>query len=1209
MNHGHASSPLGIEHVPDTMYVPPLLDDRVLLEFCRAVQSFAAEHGLRDDARARLTRLKQRHQHLVNLAVLFRYAIAGDEHALTQFTSEMQCLAHEHEDAAHPPGHWTSEADDDGHGGQHDPQRHDRIAGARWSAVIDLFAGASFIAAGSDERRDRYLDAVVAAVANAVWLPLRCSRESAAYLGEGDGTLTRQQIAIVLDAAVHRLLDDDCDPVLPRPFDDQLRTLTARWKSRNPVTAILARFRDALIEVESIDATSARAGDSVRTLLKRPQAHRPDDLILLLPPHQAAEIREVASGGVVATIPPHSVSGPVLLLARADVQSVSEAVAAQSELEHHFRSDWVSSVFQAIPLYKWAFPFAFPELPRLEVVATPRTGTIAARDLEGRRLEGRPVYAGKEIVLTYELFPVGSAGNVALEVEVAGGTIVSHRMGELRFLPLHPGQGFVRLKAPNLTLQLDFPVLPMPPGSGGTEEKPLGEWDPPILGALSLVGVHAVVLHTGKVLYFSFDYRCVNNMENVRRYFADPNLGSYQLWDPATGTAGPVRPVGRNVFCAGQCQLADGTVFVAGGQDGAGAVELTGEWDKAFAAGTIPFTFWQPWFDVNNGASKDVHTYDPVSDAWTRWPDMKDNRYYPTVQVLRDGSAFVAAGLSNLQRFIASGSNWCQNDQHEVYANGALGLGPSTQQRFRSADQYPILKLLPGTSHILTHIHNTTFLFDVDSGTFVADAEFAPPPPVGRWTYPMQTGFVLLPQLEGANPRIFVVGGSTHTDFDYNTQSDAPSVRGGFIFEYDRANPLRSRWRATAGVPTVARLLSDTVLLPDGTVLIVNGIGRGAAAGHSSESIFQADLFDPVAETFTPMATPALDHPRAYHATAVLLPDGRVAVAGHTAAYNNPDAGQPASRDDTSIQVFNPPYLFRGPRPAVAGFPGELAYGQRVTVGDSGPVAVARLMMMRPCAVTHSQDMDQRAVWIPLASGDGARGKSAISFSMPTDRSLAPPGYYLLFFLSDRGVPSIATWVRLGQDGRRECDDTSGDPGGSYPTVYLGKYDSGARVISTYDGDIVIEKIDQHCNVDLESRFGSITIQQSCDQHCSVRLKARTSVRIGEKIDQHCNVTIDCQGDVTIGQKIDGNSQARITTFNGSVRIGQKIDGNSQAFITTANGSIHIGQKVDGHSVVLLFAPNGTITIVEKVGGDAEVTWQATRFDCPDTAHGNVIRY
>ena len=701
-------------------------------------------------------------------------------------------------------------------------------------------------------------------------------------------------------------------------------------------------------------------------------------------------------------------------------------------------------------------------------------------------------------------------------------------------------------------------------------------WDPPLENVLGIVGVHAVVLRTGKVLYWCFDSRVVNDKSQLL-LFNNPMLGSYQLFDPATGTAGPVKSVGRNVFCAGQCTQADGTIFLAGGQDGAGAVDLTGQTDKWFAA----------LFGSDNGAQLDVNTYDPVADQWTRWPDLQDGRYYPTVQILDNGSIFIAGGLSNLQQFVFSGSNWAQNDQWESYARGLLGLGPTPQKKFMSADQYPILRLLPGSRKLFVHMHRTTSIWDLDTQGFVPGAEFLPPDPVGRQTYPMQTGYVVLPQMEGDDPRILIVGGSTATGYDYNTHSDAPAVRGAFIFEFDPRAPVLSRWRATSTPPNRARLLSDTVLLPDGTVFVVNGIATGAASGHSANNVFDPEIFDPVTETFILMPQQSTAHPRAYHSTAVLLPDGRVAIAGNTALYNNPDPGAPPPVDDRSVEIFNPPYLSLGPRPAAKNLPASAAYGEVVPFDGSGGPSIAKVMMMRPCAVTHTQDMDQRAVWLK-ASTDPANGPT--SFTVPTDRTLLPPGPYMVFFLSAAGVPSVAQWMFVGfrppESGGTDGGGGGGDTG-PWPPVYLGTYENNVIVDETFDGDITLEKIDQHCNVTLTSRHGSITINDKCDQHCTVILNAKTTVTIGQKIDQHCNVSITC---------------------GGNVEIGQKVDGNSEATIHTSNGSIHIGQKVDGPSQATLFAPNGTVKIDQKVDGGSIVTWQGTTFLCPDTNNATITR-
>jgi hypothetical protein len=59
--------------------------------------------------------------------------------------------------------------------------------------------------------------------------------------------------------------------------------------------------------------------------------------------------------------------------------------------------------------------------------------------------------------------------------------------------------------------------------------------------------------------------------------------------------------------------------------------------------------------------------------------------------------------------------------------------------------------------------------------------------------------------------------------------------------------------------------------------------------------------------------------------------------------------------------------------------------------------------------VTHQADPNQRSVDLPV-SGTG----SSISVRVPDNPNLLPPGYYMMFAQNTAGVPSVATWVRVG---------------------------------------------------------------------------------------------------------------------------------------------------------------------------------------------------
>lgn len=518
--------------------------------------------------------------------------------------------------------------------------------------------------------------------------------------------------------------------------------------------------------------------------------------------------------------------------------------------------------------------------------------------------------------------------------------------------------------------------------------RPAGRWEAPLVDVLGLVGVHAVLLHTGKVLYFSFAG------ESLAPGFADLDRGLSQLFDPATGTAAPPVEIGRNLFCAAQSVLPDGRVYAPGGQNPGGAAPERGE-------------AWRWIGDLSSGAMADTHVFDPASGTWSRHADMNEGRYYPTSVILPDGNALVAGGLSNLIAYVIAGN--AQNNQFEIFD----GTNLIERNKFRTSDQYPVIQVIPGTTLLFVHIKRDTYFFDLSTrlfwqmpaeffGDFGATQDFKIRSGAGRQTYPAQTGMVMLPLRVGGPIRFFCVGGSR----DENPGGESPALRSGFIFQFDAADPRASRWRETRGRPAFGRILDDAVLLPDGKVLVVNGAAMGHANDPSSP-VFQPEIFDPDTERFTLMASADPMHPRMYHSTSVLLPDGRVAIAGHTRLGNT--AGTPGSVDDRSVEIFNPPYLFAGPRPVVAAAPESVAYGDTFRADVSPAEDVNRAVLVRPAAVTHSVDMNQRLIQLDVT----ARGFDFLALRAPADGTMAPPGFYMLFFISRLGVPSVARFIRL----------------------------------------------------------------------------------------------------------------------------------------------------------------------------------------------------
>ena len=520
-----------------------------------------------------------------------------------------------------------------------------------------------------------------------------------------------------------------------------------------------------------------------------------------------------------------------------------------------------------------------------------------------------------------------------------------------------------------------------------------GEWKLLTFGS-QLLAVHGAVLPNGKVLFFAgsgnsgvrfFSPKFGNIADGagcsvVWDYAASMASGTAQFFFPDTLRNGNDKPV--DYFCGGECFLADGRLLQAGG---------TLDYDVDALNNPGPHGFF---------GRRDAVFFDFNTQQWSKAASMAGGRWYPTLLPLGDGGVLVVSGLGQdgtlnptLETFSPSTGAW-----------KSLPTPPNSAQ-FNGFPLYAHLILLSDGQIFFSggrmdddQRNSAPCLVDLQQNPVrittiggLADAASR-----------NQSASVLLGPAQ--DQKVMIIGGATALGEENATDSvDMVSLKDllGALAQYQRAAAL-----------LLPRVHLNAVLLPDRTVFVSGGALQregGPTARRKILARFQSEIYDPVTDRWKLGATAQVE--RLYHSIALLMPDGRV-----VAASGNPDKGgavkwgQDNFNEELRLEVFNPPYLFRGPRPTITTAPNSCAYGQTITIQSPQAGDIRWVHLMRPCATTHSFDSDQRLVEMDIIS----QGGGTIQASLINNPNIAPPGWYMLFLLDQDGVPSVSSWVKVG---------------------------------------------------------------------------------------------------------------------------------------------------------------------------------------------------
>jgi hypothetical protein len=465
--------------------------------------------------------------------------------------------------------------------------------------------------------------------------------------------------------------------------------------------------------------------------------------------------------------------------------------------------------------------------------------------------------------------------------------------------------------------------------------------------------IHVGLMHTGKVLI-------VAGSENTLTHHK-LKLSKAAVWylgggDITQGNITRTLDLTWDVFCNGWAFFPDGRCLVIGG---------TAQYPSFRGAHFLG----EPRTTV----------FDPVTEKFSQMQYMAHGRWYATGIVLPDGRIMAFSGYNE---------KGVVNNQVEFYTVGSGWSSPFTAPY--SPNLYPWLHVLPDGRIFNSGGSGYSNMFDPSTLTWTV--KFLRTSTGLNRTYGNSVLLPLLPPNYAA--RVMILGGCIPN-----------ATATTEIIDFSKSSPA---WVRMANMPSGARVEGNSVLLPNGKLLVQGG---SRVDNDATTATLGADLFDPATGSWSstkPGGAGFASFARMYHSVALLLPDATVATAG-----SNPPSGQ----IDYHIEIYSPAYLFNADgspatRPVITGAPLCIGYNSvPFTVQTPDALNIQSVVLVKSGSDTHAYDMEQRLVGLTFTPTSGA-----LTVNAPPNSNIAPPGYYMLFVLNQAGVPSIASFVQVSQN-------------------------------------------------------------------------------------------------------------------------------------------------------------------------------------------------
>jgi hypothetical protein len=497
----------------------------------------------------------------------------------------------------------------------------------------------------------------------------------------------------------------------------------------------------------------------------------------------------------------------------------------------------------------------------------------------------------------------------------------------------------------------------------------------------------------GKILYFHarFPSNYVNNENEQPPNFVsvlfDPETnGMTQYTIPRFPAATGVDVDPSKLFCSGHTHLADGKLLVAGGERnqppwGSNGTKYSFLFDPSVLGDPDP----QPWkFTKNTGVIT----------------KMSRGRWYPQLTRLHDGTVIAMSGYPEEP-------STSTPPEYTVIIPERYDPATEIWTPYSDMEDGLQIPLYNGAYVIPFGAWKGEIFYDmVAFGPKLDDWEgahrFNPFSevnywnPVGSQSKPVRLHgcSVLLPISSGdTNIRIINIGG-------FNIPTSCELIEIG-------SDP-NTDWIPVPDMDHPRHDCPNAMLVADGSLIVIGG-------GDPETTILvpeMLDYSDPDPSNWSWSELPAMEVPRKYHSTALLLPDGRVWCGG-SRIYSDPQNFEFENDMERRIEIYSPGYLFEGARPVITSAPLTINYDEEFEVSydvtsDPAPEIDSIVLISLP-SVTHCYDSNQRYLVLDF---ELSVNFGALNVTAPVDEYLAPPGYYMLYLLQKK-YQSVSGEVRI----------------------------------------------------------------------------------------------------------------------------------------------------------------------------------------------------